>query len=87
MDSLSSLLIGFYILLSYSCSQRHTHTQRWVVGGVTRTTELIRTRCWCLFHRDKGHVHIIKNIGSRLENAFYSKVFLKSYFSLTEMVL
>jgi hypothetical protein len=35
MDSLNSLLIGFYTLLSYSYSQRHTHTERWVVGNVT----------------------------------------------------
>ena len=28
MDSLNSLLIGFYTLLSYSYSQRHTHTLR-----------------------------------------------------------
>ena len=35
MDSLNSWLLGFYTLLLYSYSQRHTHTYHWVVGSVT----------------------------------------------------
>jgi len=121
MDSLNSLLIGFYTLLSYSYSQRHTHTYRWVVGIVTRKTEKekyflflfpkpiflsrqqkvweeshsicsqiqtvpIRTCCLCLLHRNKGHDHFVKNIGSRLGKHLLSKGISQKSFSIWRLV-
>jgi hypothetical protein len=66
MDLLNSLLIGFYTLLSYSYSQRHTHKWRWVVGSVTLVVRKNRIeRTWIVCHTTHRKLEIDEKKFSR----------------------
>ncbi len=75
MDSLNSLLIGFYTLLSYSYSQRHvtrhTHTSWWVVGSVTLVARKNRKEKIFSFSFSRAKPFLIRRFVSQIHSYTY----------------